>query len=201
MNPHADQTTLVACSILRREVEHLARLHWPRQRLRFLTSMLHMRPDCLAGRLREAVGEELHASRRVLLIYGDCSAGMLPLCEQPYAKRVACNNCYDLLLGMEAFRLFMREGAFFLLPEWAERWREVFTRQLGLCQANAQALMHDMHRKVVYLDTGLVPVPASTIRDCSTFCGLPCEVHPVSLEPLRATIDAALTKLWEEETR
>jgi methanogenic corrinoid protein MtbC1 len=59
---------------------------------------------------------------------------------------------------------------------------------------NATSLMQEMHRKLVYLDTGLTPAPETTLKECAAYCGLPFEVRPVSLERLRLTIEEALLR-------
>ena len=70
---------------------------------------------------------------------------------------------------------------------------------------NSQSSMGGMYRKLVYLDTGLVPKPENELRECAEYLGLPHEVMPVSLGPLRAAVDDALlrciTKVFLRETR
>lgn len=187
--------TMVCCSVFRAEVEVLGKRHWPDIFIRYQNSMLHMKPDALAKRLDQVVEEELQQGHRVLLIYGDCCLQMAGLEARPEVARTRGNNCCDLLLGREAYRQLSHEGVFFLFPEWTQRWPEIFTLELGLTTDNAHSLMRDMHSKLVYLDTGVVPVPESTLQSCAQYCGLPCEVRPVSMEPLRCAIEEALIRL------
>jgi len=59
---------------------------------------------------------------------------------------------------------------------------------------NAISLMQEMHRKLVYLDTGLAPVPENALKECSEYFGLPNEVLQVSLGHLRSAIEEALLR-------
>ena len=200
MIPFPDhRITLLICSVLEAEVRQLAALHWPESPIIALDSLLHIRPEALAQRLGPAVDAELAAGRRVVLVYGDCFAWMSDLEGRPGVARVAGMNCNSILLGRDECRALLKVGAFFLLPEWTTRWREIFTRDLGLNRENARGLMHDAHRKLVYLDTGIVPVPTADLQACAEHCGLPWEILPVSLEPLRAAIAEARARVAAPE--
>jgi hypothetical protein len=185
---------LICCGVLQAEVESLCHAQWPDQGLRFLPSMMHMRPERLAASLQAVLNAELKQGHGVVLVYGDCCARMTSLEARPGVVRTHGKNCCELLLGHEEYRRLSHEGAFFLIPEWARRWKEVFSMELGLNRANATSLMQEMHRKLLYLDTGLAPVPENTLKECAEYCGLPCEVRPVSLERLRLAIEEALIR-------
>lgn len=193
-------TTLVCCSVFRAEIEQLAPGHWPDCPLVFPDSMLHMRPGVLAETLAGVVAREVALGHRVVLVYGDCCIQMAELEGLPGVARTRGNNCCELLLGHGEYRRLSREGAYFLLPEWAHRWQEIFEKELGLNRENAGYLMGDMHNKLIYLDTGVVPVPVAALSDCAEYCGLPCEMMPVSLEHLYETVRDALHRVSVEES-
>ena len=200
-SPTAPSTVMVCCSIFRAEVEALRRANWPDLEIRYQTSMLHMQPGLLAERLDQVVAQVRQEGRRVLLVYGDCCRQLAALESLPGVVRTRGNNCCQMLLGRDEYRRLSHEGVFFLIHEWVHRWREVFSVQLGLNPDNASSLMQDMHRKLVYLDTGVVPVPEAYLRECAAYCGLPWEVRPVALDHLRAAINVALARLASEELR
>ncbi len=185
---------IVCCSVLKAEVQSLSKERWPDHKLVFLPSMMHMHPERLASSLEALLGAELKQGHAVVLIYGDCCARMGALEALPGVVRTRGRNCCELLLGSAEYRRLSREGAFFLIPEWARRWKEIFATELGLNHANATSLMRDMHRKLVYLETGIVPVPEKELQECSNYCGLPYEVLPISLELLRSAIEEALLR-------
>jgi len=182
---------MVCCSVLQAESESLRQAHWPDHRLIFLPSMLHMHPERLALSLQSLLGGELKEGHRVVLVYGDCCARMTTLEAIPGVVRTRGKNCCELLLGPEEYRWLSHEGAFFLIPEWARRWKGIFAKELGLNRGTATSLMQEIHRKLMYLDTGLAPVPENALNECAEYCGLPYEVRPVSLERLRLAIEEA----------
>jgi hypothetical protein len=185
---------MICCAVLQAEVESLCDAHWPDHKLMFLPSMLHIHPERLTSSLESILESELNDGLRVVLIYGDCCARMTSLETLPGVVRTPGKNCCELLLGSEEYRRLSKEGAFFLIPEWARRWKEIFAQELGLNRDNATSLMREMHRKLVYLDTGLEPVPENALQECAEYCGLPCEVRQVSLERLRLAIEEAMLK-------
>ena len=166
----------------------------------YLDSMLHMSPGRLAARLEDVLSPILNKGRRVVLAYGDCCSQMADWESLPGVARVDGMNCCEMLLGREDYRALRREGAFFLLPEWTLRWREIFATELGLTRENASGLMRDMHRKLIYLDTGTMPVPESALTECSQYCGLPFEVRRVELRHFAGAIREAQSRLEAKQT-
>ena len=49
-----------------------------------------------------------------------------------------------------------------------------------------------MHTRLVYPDTGVVPVPHGDLAEAAAYLGLPLEVLPVSLDPLLASLRQAM---------
>jgi hypothetical protein len=189
------QLVAFCCAVFAAEIAALRLDHWPGLSIRYQSSMLHMKPQRLAIRLENLVEPEVRRGGRVLLIYGDCCLAMATLTALPGVVRTGGNNCCELLLGSAAYRRHAHAGAFFLFPEWARRWRHIFAAELGLNQVNATSLMGDMHRQLLYLDTGVVPVPTTELAECSSYCGLPWEVLPVPRDPLRLAVEEALARL------
>jgi hypothetical protein len=64
----------------------------------------------------------------------------------------------------------------------------VFQHELGLSAEVARELMRENRGELVYLDTGLTPVPRATLDECAAFMGLPCRVEPVGLDSLLALL-------------
>ena len=109
---------------------------------------------------------------------------MLDLVRQYRVGRVNAINCAQMLVGRARYRELMRGQAFMLLPEWAPRWREIFQTELGLTKDVAHDLMRDNREELVYLDTGLAPVPQEMLADCAAYTGLPLRIEQVSLDHL-----------------
>jgi hypothetical protein len=190
---------MICCSVLQAEVESLADAYWAESGRYFLPSMMHMRPELLSSALESVLDTELKQGHGVVLIYGDCCARMTEMEALPGVVRTRGKNCCELLLGPGEYSKLSHEGVFFLIPEWACRWKDVFSKGLGLNRDNAACLMQEMHSTLMYLDTGIVPVPERELRECAEYCGLPCEVRPTSLGYLLASIEQARTMLKSGE--
>ncbi|MBU5615309.1 DUF1638 domain-containing protein [Geomonas azotofigens] len=187
-------TVWLACGVLREELTRLRRDGRIAGELVFLDSLLHMNPPLLESTLNDELLRRRAGGDRLVLVYGDCCAGMLDLARNFGAGRVKAINCAQLLLGRERYRELMREEAFLVLPEWAERWEEVMASALGPDPAAARALLTEHRAVLVYLDTGLVPVPARQMEAFSAYSGLPWRVEVIGLE-------TALAGLLEAEAR
>lgn len=185
MNTH---TVWLSCGVLRAEMEALHRSGRIEGELLFLSSMLHMDPPKLEQTLTAALENKANGPGCLVLVYGDCSARMLDLVRQFRVGRVNAINCAQLLVGRDRYRQLMREEAFLVLPEWAKRWEHIMKRELGLNAAVAHDLMGENRKVLVYLDTGLVPVPNSELAEFSVYSGLPWRTETVSLDALLAAL-------------
>jgi len=188
-------TICIACSIFRGELQTLQeRGELVDLPVRYLPSMLHMDPAKLARRLGALLEEEHRSPRKVLLLYGDCCPDMHLHEALPEVARTEGINCPEILLGRERYRSLRKEGVFFLMPEWALRWKEIFQDELGLTAEVAHDFMGEMHTRLLYLDTGIMPVPETDLQRISEFTGLPWETMAVEPDHLK---DALLSKLEE----
>ncbi len=186
--------TAVCCGIFRRELAQLDPQVLGGARTVFFDSMLHMQPAKLDARLTRLLAQ--HPEERHLLVYGDCSPHMRELAARPRVSRVQGVNCCEIMLGPERYRELRQAGFFFLLPEWTMRWEEVFKQQLGFTdQSLARAFMHEMHKGLLYLDTGLTPVPETTLAAVEAHFEMPVEVRQIDLAHLQTALAEGLDRL------
>ncbi len=178
----------IACSIFREEIELLLEQKQIEIPFEYQGSMLHMYPDVLDRSLKKVMERARQNGEQILLVYGDCCPHMYDYQNHDGVERVRGRNCMEIILGRDQYRQLRSEGTFFLMPEWTHRWREVFQGQMGLEGDNARSFMTEFHTKLVYLDTGLSPIPEELLNEISEFCGLPVEIMPVSLNQLLASI-------------
>ncbi len=186
--------SFICCSVLRRELEAFLGQDYPQAEQVFLDSMLHMRPEMLHKAINEALA--VRPDRQCLLVYGDCHAHMKETGLRPHCARSDAINCGDLLLGRSLYLTYRNSKAFLFLPEWTERWREVFEKELGFSDpALAREFMQESQRRLVYVNTGLIPVPHETLQEIAEFFSMPMEIVSVSLDTLRQAIHSAMQHL------
>jgi hypothetical protein len=153
----------------------------------YLNSMLHMHPEQLQILLDAKIEE--YKNFRIILMYGDCHARMIDYEEKTNIVRTPGINCCEILLGKEKYRKIRNEEAFILLPEWSGRWKEVFVDSMGFKTSKAiKPFMAEMHKKIVYVDTGLVEKNNPLLNKISDFLGLPLEIYPSTIKELEKVI-------------
>ncbi len=195
MRPIKNRTIGIACSIFRNELRMLQKHKTLHLSFRFLDSMLHMHPSKLDRILRPIISLERKKGNDIVLVYGDCCPYMSEFEADHHVIRVSGKNCCEILLGRESYREWMHRDVFFLMPEWVHKWQEVFQHQLGLTGENAKSFLRDIHTKMVYLDTGLVPVPEKRLKEISRYSGLQVEILQISLDQLVISIQEAEKRL------
>lgn len=189
----SQSVTCLACGVFKKELEFLAKQGLIDLKVKSLDSMLHMEP-CKLGVTLEAITSK-HPEEKFVLLYGDCQPRMHEMAGRETVSKVGGINCCEILLGKEAYRKLQRERAFIFLPEWAVRWREIFTKELGFNKPeNAKEFMKENLSKLVYLDTGIDPVPEDLLTEIKEFFDMPMQVLPISLDVLKNGIEESLEK-------
>jgi hypothetical protein len=181
----------ISCGIFKNEIASLiaeGRIPFP---VIFLDSLFHMHPESLHETLSLEVAKALTLYDKVILIYGDCHPYMSDFYDPKSVIRIEGLNCCEIILGREEYRRLRKEGAFFVIEEWAHRWKEVFIQEMGLNEKIAPIFMGDMHRKIVYIDTGTIETPFEILEEMSLYFKLPFEIIKVNLDALcRAILEA-----------
>jgi len=191
--------TCLACGVFRNELEALAAKGLIDFKVHTLESMLHMEP----AKLEKAMDSAIHRypDNKYLLLYGDCQPHMHEMNDRKNTSKIAGMNCCEILLGKDTYRKLQREKAFIFLPEWALRWREIFTKELGFDKPeNAKAFLKEHLDKMVYIDTGITQVPNQVLKEIREFFDMPIEVMSISLDIFKLKIDNALHKFDQDGT-
>lgn len=182
---------IIACSIFRYELEKMVKEGKINVPIVYLNSMLHMHPKQLQTLLDAKIEE--YKNFRIILLYGDCHARMIDYEEKTNIVRTPGINCCEIILGKANYRKIRNDGAFILLPEWSERWKEVFIDSMGFKTSKAiKPFMAEMHNKLIYIDTGLVEKNHPLFNEISDFLGLPLEIYPSTTIELETVIQSLI---------
>lgn len=188
-----NKITCLACGVFRMEIDALIKQGKLDCDIITLESMLHMKP----AKLGQEMGRILDAkpNDKFLVLYGDCHPHIHEMQSMENVSRVTGINCCEILLGSDVYRKLQKEQAFVFLPEWTLRWKEVFAHELGFENREvAQTFMKEYRKRLVYVDTGVIPVPDETLREISEYFGMPVEIMHISLDIFLQGINKALQK-------
>jgi len=186
--------TIICCSVLKKELEAVLGLNYQNSEKIFLDSMLHMCPDKLHRTMENVISGR--SDKPCLIVYGDCHAYMKEIERRPHCAKTSGKNCGELLLGEEQYKACRKDKTFLFLPEWTDRWKEVFQHQLGFSDpALAREFMQENMNRLVYLNTGLAPIPEKTIMEISDFFGMPVNIMEAPLTHLSLAVESALKRL------
>ena len=182
---------LVYCGALDAELHRLVDAGAFAAELQPVDSGLCTDPPALGRALRRHL--TARQGRPVLLVYGHCLPGIDALARHYGARRVPASNCMAMLLGEAEYTRRVAAGCFFLLPEWAGRWRAILQGRLGLSPAVAAELLSGELSQAVYLDTGVADHPADALTEFALYSGLPVTRQAVGLDHLAQLLRAALS--------
>ncbi|MBF0302099.1 MAG: DUF1638 domain-containing protein [Desulfamplus sp.] len=193
-NKH-DNITIISCSLFRNEIEALFNSGELQLPVVYLDSILHIYPEKLRAVMDKAILREVNKKRQVILLYGECHAYIYESIKHPDVERVKGLNCIEIIVGKEKYKQIRKERIFCFLPEWINRWEDIFRGHLGLNRENSRSFMQDMHSGLLYLDTGRLSVPPEIIKDIEDYTGLKMDIMPVTSAHLLASINDAYTRL------
>ncbi|OHD19973.1 MAG: hypothetical protein A2Y38_21090 [Spirochaetes bacterium GWB1_59_5] len=182
---------LIGCGIFKNEFKLLPEALQNAVLPTFMDSMLHMDPARLDGILSAAMISL--RKEETVLAFGDCCPYMREIASREGVARTPGVNCCEIYLGQERYRQLRSERVFFLMPEWATRWKHIFITELGLhTKALARDFMAQSMRRAVYIDTGAVPVPVEPLAEFSEYTGLEVTIERTGPEHFAAALESAL---------
>lgn len=184
----------VACSVFRREIEALRSKGILQLDACYVDARLHHDRPRMMDELERLVQLCVDEGRKTVLVIGNCHARMRRLEDQPLVSRTAGETCVDILLGDES-RALREDGMLPILPDWLVSWRDVLIAEDGLATHLPGVLGKGPIRSLVYLHTGLIPVPFEQLNELSLFTNIPYEVKETPLHCLYARITEAAERL------
>ncbi|WP_130470296.1 DUF1638 domain-containing protein [Candidatus Magnetaquicoccus inordinatus] len=192
---------MISCGILAREINFLiAKNGWP-VKPHYLDSTLHNHLAQLSGRLQRKLVEQELAGDRCLVVYGSCHPRMEGMLADYQAIRTASQNCISMLLGQDLFMSELEQGSYFLLEEWAARWREIFLQIFGPKQEVVQEIFQSCHRRLVAVYTPCSDDFLPAAQAAADYVGLPLLRLDVSLEHLEQLLAETLINWAQDGSR
>ncbi len=182
------KTVCIACSVFQLELEALRASGKISLPVHYLNSMMHMQPELLNEKLSHEISDIIADGDDVLLLYGECHNYMDTVEKIDSVHRVHGCNCVEIMIGNERFNELLNDGAFFLIYEWAIRWRTIFENELDLKGQTAKDFMREMHKYLLYIDTSLRPVPEKLLNEASEYLGLPWHTLKIDTSELEKNI-------------
>ncbi|MDQ7783835.1 MAG: DUF1638 domain-containing protein, partial [Desulfomonilaceae bacterium] len=145
---------VIACGVFRPCMRHMKITErFPRLRLRFLPSNLHINPFILQRRVLKEIRAAKRRNERITCLYGECFPGIDDFCAEHGARRVPGCNCYQMLLGRDLFHRLIDEtaGTYFLEQELITDFERCCAQPLELHDEEMRQEFFKHYRKLVYV--------------------------------------------------
>lgn len=191
--PTEPRVTLIGCGILRKETAFLiAKNRWPVDTI-YLDSALH----CDFGQLRDRLEKALARSRNreIVVFYGTCHPLMDTMLSEAQVFRTQGQNCAEMLLGEEVFARELAAGAFFLMEEWAHRWKQMTFMTFGTDNEKVIREIYQGDRQyMLCLRTPCSGDFSEMAEAAGALVGLPVRWMDVSLDHLEQVLQTAISQ-------
>lgn len=130
-----NDTALIVCGALVREVLALKEIHGWQVDVRGVPSLLHNDPQCIPPAVRARIYDARQNYERVIVVYGDCgTSGKLDeLLAREDVERVAGPHCYEMYAD-GSFEQIMSDdpGTFFLTDYLVRSFDHLVLEGLGI---------------------------------------------------------------------
>ena len=182
-----EQTVLIGCGILAREVRALIRKnHWSLRTV-LLDSDLHNDYCSLERALESSLSE--HQADRTVVFYGCCHPRIDEIVAGAATVRTQGQNCIEMLLGHEVFTAEVQAGAYFLVEAWARTWQRVVTNAFGTTNPDViRSIFNEDRRYLLALRTPCTGDFTEAAEEAGRIAGLPVRWMDVSLDHLEHTL-------------
>ncbi len=178
------QTILISCGIFEEELKYLIRTQGLEGKVVFLDAALHVNFDRLETQLKEALERTRNSDAEVKVLYGHCHPHIMEILAPYGARKMAAGNCLEAMIGAKEMKRLNQEGtAFFLSAGWVNHWERMF--ELGKKDFGFDfTTLFTSYKRIIVLDTGIIPLDEEKIQRFSAFTHLPVERKRISLDPL-----------------
>lgn len=185
-----EQSVLIGCGILAREVRALIRKNqWALQTV-LLDSDLHNDYCSLEQALASSLSE--HQADHTIVFYGCCHPRIDEILAGTATVRTQGQNCIEMLLGHDIFTAELEAGAYFLVEAWARSWQRVVRNAFGTTNTDViKAIFREDRRYLLALRTPCTGDFTEAAEEAGRIAGLPVRWMDVPLDHLEQTLRAA----------
>jgi hypothetical protein len=193
-----DRLLLIGCGILKNEIRYLiARNAWPVDTI-FVNPALHVDFDLLAKSLTSVLIK--NTDRKVVVFYGECHPLMDKILQDNNTFRTPGQNCVEMLLGPAQYIEELKQGAFFLLEEWALHWDHVIGKTFGNNQQIMKDIFHEDRKYILGIKTPCSGEFERQALDAAEMVDLPLRWKHISLEHLESVLQHTIDRKMEERS-
>ena len=144
----------------------------------------------------------LERAEQFVAICMNCCWGKL---DTPHARErmvaIRLETQGEAFLGADATIRALDEGCFITHRGWLEQWRSTIEVEWGFDRDTARAFYAQSSRKILLLDTGIVPIEVDRVEELSEFLALPVETRFVGISHLEALLAGAIAELEAKAER
>lgn len=190
---------VIACEMIRHEIERLIDNDPDITEVVFLEAALHIYPEKMRDKIVEQINAVAGSVDAVFLGYGYCQSlkGIEELVDVPVVLP-PYDDCIMFLLGPDRYREIIEEevGTWFMTPGWAEISAHMIIEELHLDRAakygrdpmEMAKRLFTHYKRGVFFNTGMTEAQVEPYRGCAhKFCedfGLRYEERDVPVSPI-----------------
>ena len=148
------KTRIVACAVFKPALEFLRiEERYPRVRITYLPSHLHLKPLKLKQMLSREVTLAKQRGEKIICVYGDCFPGIKDFCNKEGIIKAPGSHCFEMLLGSEKYHRMINEqaGTYFVEKDLLQNFGSYCIEPLELFDEEMRRMFFEHYRKMVYV--------------------------------------------------
>ena len=184
-------TRIIACGVFKPAIEYLQlERRYPKLRLTYLPSKLHLKPQELKRWLLREITEAKKRNERIICLYGECFPDISDFCRQHGICKVPGAYCYEMLLGTERFKQIIDEtaGTYFLEEDLIINFEEYCMRPLELEDEEMRKQCFEHYRRLLYVRQPSDPDLLTKASELANFLEVSLEIRDADYSHLEKSL-------------
>jgi hypothetical protein len=157
-------TGLVACGILREELEAVCQAENIKLSRYYVNPALHVDLDGLEEGLVRTLEKAAQKHEELLVVFGSCHPDIDAIIKEFGGERLAVKDCISALLGKKRQELDEEANTFYLTSGWLNNWRKIFIEGLGWDEIDGRQNF-GFYDRILLVDTGVRKIPDEVILE------------------------------------
>ncbi|SJZ83863.1 DUF1638 domain-containing protein [Selenihalanaerobacter shriftii] len=174
------ETALVACGILKEELETICQSEDIRLSRYYIDPALHVDLDRLEERLVQVLEKVAQKHKEVLVIFGSCHPDIDEIITEFGGERLAIKDCIGALHGDKRQQLDRKANNFYLTSGWLNNWRKIFVKGLGWDEIDGRQNF-GFYDRILLVDTKVREISDEEILEFFEYAQVAIKPFPTDL--------------------
>lgn len=189
---------IVACGVFESALTHLNfDTRFPAIEIEYLPPHLHNYPFQIQSQLDKIIPRIQEKKEKIICLYGKCFPEIDEYLKERGARRPACDYCYEMLMGLQSFRMIIEKDprTYFAEKELVMNFDEYCRKPLELDDPQMRNWFFERYRNLLYIQQPEDPPLLTLAESIADFLHLNLLVEKADYRDLAHRLEKEIQKI------